>query len=79
MWVPPEFKDPVLEHAPTRKSIACFGAVSLRTGKFVHAMKEVFDAQTFHVSALNTAAIAALTADQVSQVWMGQVRALNVT
>ncbi|GEM_PF-6683222 len=46
---------------------------------FVHAMKEVFDAQTFHVSALNTAAIAALTADQVSQVWMGQVRALNVT
>ena len=47
MWVPPEFKDPVLEHAPTRKSIACFGAVSLRTGKFVHAMKEVFDAQTF--------------------------------
>ncbi len=51
----------------------------LSTGMFVHAMKEVFDAQTFHVSALNTAAIAALTADQVSQVWMGQVRALNVT
>ena len=47
MWVPPEIKDPVLEHAPTRKSMACFGAVSLATGKFVHAMNERFDAQTF--------------------------------
>jgi transposase len=47
MWVPPEIKDPILEHAPTRKSMACFGAVSLNTGKFVHAMNEVFDAQTF--------------------------------
>ncbi len=46
MWVLPEVKDPILEHAPTRKSMACFGAVSLSTGKFVHAMKEVFDAQT---------------------------------
>lgn len=46
MWVPPEVKDPILEHAPTRKSMACFGAVSLSTRKFVHAMKEVFDAQT---------------------------------
>ncbi len=27
--------------------MACFGAVSLRTGKFIHAMNEVFDAQTF--------------------------------
>ena len=26
MWVPPEDKDPVLRHAPTRRSIACFGA-----------------------------------------------------
>lgn len=47
MWVPPEVKDPILEHAPTRKSMACFGAVSLCTGKFVHAMNEQFDAQTF--------------------------------
>jgi len=47
MWVAPEVKDPILEHAPTRKSMACFGAVSLLTGKFVHAMNEVFDAQTF--------------------------------
>jgi transposase len=47
MWVPPEVKDPVLMHAPTRKSVACFGAVSLRTGKFVRAMCEKFDAVTF--------------------------------
>lgn len=26
MWVPHESKDPILLHAPTRKSIACFGA-----------------------------------------------------
>lgn len=47
MWVPPEIKDPVLMHAPTRKSVACFGAVSLSTGKFVRAMCERFDAVTF--------------------------------
>ena len=47
MWVPPEIKDPILEHAPTRKSMACFGAVSLRTGKFAYAMNEHFDAETF--------------------------------
>jgi len=47
MWVPPEVKDPVLMHAPTRKSVACFGAVSLDTGKFVRAMCEKFDALTF--------------------------------
>jgi transposase len=47
MWVPPEDKDPILLHAPTRKSIACFGAVNLRTGKFVRRMSEVFNADTF--------------------------------
>lgn len=47
MWVPPEIKDPVLLHAPTRKSVACFGAVSLSTGKFIRAMCERFDALTF--------------------------------
>ena len=47
MWVPPEIKDPVLIHAPTRKSVACFGAVSLTSGKFVRAMTEKFDALTF--------------------------------
>jgi transposase len=47
MWVPPEIRDPVLMHAPTRKSVACFGAVSLRTGKFIHGMTSKFDALTF--------------------------------
>jgi hypothetical protein len=27
MWIPPEIKDPVLLHAPTRKSVGHFGAV----------------------------------------------------
>jgi transposase len=47
IWVPPEIKDPVLIHAPTRKSVACFGAVSLSTGKFVRSMCAKFDAATF--------------------------------
>lgn len=47
MWVPPEIKDPVLLHAPTRKSMACFGAVSLRTGKFIHSLCVTFNAATF--------------------------------
>ena len=47
MGVPPEVKDPVVTHAPTRKSIACFGAVSLRTGKFLRAMSPKFNAVTF--------------------------------
>jgi len=47
MWVPPEVKDPILTHAPTRKSIACFGAVSLETGKFAYSLCDTFDAKTF--------------------------------
>ena len=47
MWVPPEIKDPVILHAPTRKSVACFGAVSLHTGKFVRSMCAKFNAATF--------------------------------
>src|SRR6202521_4120530 len=47
MWVPAEIKDPVWQHAPTRKSVACFGAVSLRSGKYVRAMCGVFNAETF--------------------------------
>lgn len=47
MWVPPEIKDPVLIHAPTRKSVACFGAVSLQTGKFVRSICPKFNALTF--------------------------------
>lgn len=47
MWVPPEIKDPVLQHAPTRKSVACFGAVSLDTGQFVRMICPIFNAATF--------------------------------
>lgn len=47
MWVPPEDKDPVVLHAPTRKSVACFGAVSLRMGKLVTAFEPKFNAETF--------------------------------
>ena len=47
MWVPPEIKDPVLLHAPTRKSVACFGAVSLRTATFVRSLCAMFNAATF--------------------------------
>lgn len=35
MWVPPEVHDPILLHAPTRKSVCYFGAVRLRDGKFL--------------------------------------------
>jgi hypothetical protein len=45
MWVPPEIRDPVLLHAPTRKSVACFGAVNLRSGKFVYALTPWFNAE----------------------------------
>jgi len=34
MWVPPETKDPIIYHHPTRNSVGYFGAVRLRDGKF---------------------------------------------
>src|SRR5271157_4694927 len=34
MWVPPETRDPVLLHHPTRHSVWYFGAVRLRDGSF---------------------------------------------
>ena len=47
MWVPPELKDPVVLHHPTRKSVGYFGAVRLRDGKFVAQQEPArFDAQT---------------------------------
>ena len=36
MWIPPETKDPVLLHHPTRRSVGYFGAVRLRDGKLVY-------------------------------------------
>ena len=48
MWVPPEIKDPVLFHAPTRKSVGYFGAVRLRDGKFLFRREEDrFNAESF--------------------------------
>ena len=48
MWVPPEIKDPVLLHHPTRRSVGYFGAVRLRDGKFVFRREEEkFNAVTF--------------------------------
>lgn len=34
--VPPETKDPVLLHSPTRKSVGYYGAVRLRDGRFLY-------------------------------------------
>jgi transposase len=49
MWVPPEDRDPVLLHHPTRKSVGYFGAVRLRDGKLVFQREEEkFNAVTFH-------------------------------
>lgn len=48
MWVPPETKDPVLLHHPTRKGVGYFGAVNLRDGRFVYQCEqERFNAQSF--------------------------------
>lgn len=47
MWIPPEIKDPVCQHAPTRKSISYFGAVRLHDGKLVMSPPNgMFDAKT---------------------------------
>ncbi len=47
MWVPPEEADPVLLHAPTRKSVALFGAVNLRQGQLVTQPEPKFDGLSF--------------------------------
>lgn len=48
MWIPPEIKDPVLLHAPTRKSVGYFGAVRLCDGRFVFRREEnKFNGKTF--------------------------------
>jgi transposase len=47
MWVPPEEKDPIVQHAPTRKSMALFGAVSSNTGELVSMDATIFNAETF--------------------------------
>lgn len=47
MWIPPEEKNPILFHHPTRKSVGYFGAVRLRDGKFIYAREaNSFNART---------------------------------
>jgi DDE superfamily endonuclease len=46
MWVPPEETDPVLLHAPTRKSVALLGAVNLRHGQLITHQEPKFDSLT---------------------------------
>ncbi len=47
MWIPPEVKDPICLHHPTRKSVGFFGAVRLRDGRLL-TRREVtrFDGDT---------------------------------
>lgn len=48
MWIPPETKDPVLLHHPTRRSVGYFGAVRLRDGKFFfHRETDKFNGAAF--------------------------------
>ncbi len=48
MWIPPETRDPVLLHHPTRKSVGYFGAVCLGDGRFVYRREsERFNALSF--------------------------------
>lgn len=47
MWIPPETKDPVLLHHPTRRNVGYFGAVRLRDGKLVYRRETArFNAET---------------------------------
>ncbi len=49
MWVPPEDKDPVVLHHPTRRSVGYFGAVRLRDGKLLCRREEDrFNGETFY-------------------------------
>lgn len=48
MWIPPEVKDPVLLHHPTRANAGYFGAVRLKDGRFVFRREDdTFNKETF--------------------------------
>ena len=48
MWIPPEVKEPILLHSPTRASVGYYGAVRLRDGKFVYKSEwDKFNGETF--------------------------------
>jgi transposase len=47
MWIPPDTRDPIVLHHPTRKSVGYFGAVRLRDGRLVvRQERERFNAVT---------------------------------
>ena len=48
MWVPPETKDPIVYHHPTRKSVGYFAAVRVRDGQFLFRRETGrFNGETF--------------------------------
>ena len=47
MWVLPEDIDPIVLHAPTRKSVGGYGAVHSETGRLVVCREAKFEAETF--------------------------------
>lgn len=48
MWIPPECKDPVVWHYPTRKSVGYFGAIRLCDGKMAYQREsDAFNAQSY--------------------------------
>ena len=48
MWIPPEVKEPVLLHHPTRAGVGYYGAVRLRDGKFTYRPeRDKFNGETF--------------------------------
>lgn len=47
MWVPPEEVDPIVLHAPTRKSIGVFGAVRVQDGRMASFSIDSFTGETF--------------------------------
>jgi len=48
MWIPPELKEPVLMHHPTRAGVGYYGAVRLRDGKFIYKSEwGKFNGETF--------------------------------
>ena len=48
MWVPPEVRDPIVWHHPTRRAVGYFGAVRLRDGRFLyHREAQRFNGSTF--------------------------------
>jgi transposase len=49
MWVPPEDTDPVVLHAPTRKSVGFLGAVRSADGAMVTYKADRFNSQSFQV------------------------------